>query len=211
LGGYIYQCKLRHKNQLPHRVFQVFCQSQCVLNTHVSANDKVLFGRVDVKRNVFAQLTSIYFREIKLKITISQSRDNQKMCNICKDVLQDFSIEHTEALCPLRNSRYCSYCAQYGHLTKSCPAKPSRMFREPAYLEQLIPYSDLKEFNITTKTPIKYLKPEEPQQLLEIKDDDRVISAYLAARAIKIQKGFTKREMLEEYAKQNNKRVVYIQ
>jgi hypothetical protein len=84
------------------------------------------------------------------------------------------------------------------------------MFREPAYLEQLIPYSDLKEYNITTKTPIKYKKPEEPQQLLEIKDDDKVITAYLLARSIKTQKGFTKRQTLEEYAKLNNKRVVYI-
>jgi len=132
------------------------------------------------------------------------------MCSICKEVLQDFEIIHTEALCPLRNSRYCSYCAQYGHLTKSCPAKPSKMFREPAYLEQLIPPSDLKEFNITTKTPIKYKTPDEPQQLLEIKDDDKVIAAYLAARSIKAQRGFTKRQSLEEYAKLQNKRVVYI-
>jgi hypothetical protein len=133
------------------------------------------------------------------------------MCSICKDTLQDFEIIHVEALCPLRNSRYCSYCAQYGHLTKTCPAKPSRMFREPAYIEQLIPYSDLKEFNITSKTPIKYKVPEEQQQLLEIKDDDKVIAAYLAARSIKIQKGFTRRQTLEEYAKLNKKRVVYIQ
>jgi hypothetical protein len=85
------------------------------------------------------------------------------------------------------------------------------MFREPAYLEQLIPYSDLKEYNITTKTPIKYKHAiEEPQQLLEIKDDDKVITAYLLARSIKSQKGFTKRQTLEEYAKLNNKRVVYI-
>lgn len=133
------------------------------------------------------------------------------MCSICKTVLQDFSIEHTEALCPLRNSRYCSYCAKYGHLTKSCPAKPARMFREPAYLEQLIPPSVLKEYGITSKTQIKnFSLPEEPQQLLEIKDDERVIAAYLAARSIKPQKGFTRRETLEEYAKLNNKRVVYM-
>jgi hypothetical protein len=132
------------------------------------------------------------------------------MCNICHNTLQDFSVDHTEALCPLRNSRYCSYCAQYGHLTKSCPAKPSRMFREPAFLEQLISPSDLKELNITSKTPIKYKSVEEPQQLLEIKDDDRVIAAYLIARSIKILKGFTKRHTLEEYAKLNNKRVVYV-
>ncbi len=132
------------------------------------------------------------------------------MCSICATVLQDFGIEHTEALCPLRNSRYCSYCAQYGHLTKSCPAKPLRKMREPVYLEQLIPYSDIKEFGITSKTPIKGQKADEPQQLLEIKDNDQVISAYLVARAIKIQKGFTRRQTLEEYAKLNNKRVVYI-
>jgi hypothetical protein len=132
------------------------------------------------------------------------------MCSICKESLQDFSLEHTELLCPLRNSRYCSYCAQYGHLTKACPAKPKRMFREPAYLEQLIPYSELKELNITSKTSIKYNKREEPQQLLEIKDDEKVIAAYLAARSVKVQKGFTKKHTLEEYAKLNNKRVVYI-
>jgi hypothetical protein len=133
------------------------------------------------------------------------------MCDICRNILQDFSIEHTEVLCPLRNSRYCSFCAQYGHLTKSCPAKPSRMFREPIYLEQLIPYSDLKEYNITSKTPIKNKKIEEPKQLLEIKDDDKVIGAYLAARSIKLQRGFTRRQTLDEYAKLNNKRVIYIQ
>jgi hypothetical protein len=85
------------------------------------------------------------------------------------------------------------------------------MFREPVYLEQLIPYSDLKEYNITSKTQIKYKKVEEPQQLLEIKDDDKVISAYLLARSVRNQRGFTKRQTLEEYAKLNNKRVVYVQ
>jgi hypothetical protein len=85
------------------------------------------------------------------------------------------------------------------------------MFREPAYLEQLISPSDLVEYNITSKTPIKSKKTDEPQQLLEIKDDDKVIAAYLGARSVKIQRGFTKRQTLEEYAKINNKRVVYIQ
>jgi len=132
------------------------------------------------------------------------------MCSNCKDILEDFGIEHTVALCPLRNSWYCSYCAIYGHLTKSCPAKPSILFREPAYIEQLIPYSDLKEYNITTKTPIRTQLIEKEQRLLEIKDSDKVIAAYLAARSVKIQRGFTKRQTLEEYAKLENKRVVYI-
>lgn len=132
------------------------------------------------------------------------------MCSNCKDILQDFDIVHTVALCPLRNSWYCSYCAIYGHLTKSCPAKPSILFIKPAYIEQLIPYSDLKEYNITSKTPIKTPLLEQEQRLLEIKDSDKVIAAYLAARSVKIQRGFTKRQALEEYAKTENKRVVYI-
>ena len=132
------------------------------------------------------------------------------MCSNCTDILEDFGIEHTIELCPLRNSWYCSYCAIYGHLTKSCPAKPSILFRKPAYIEQLIPYSDLKEYNITSKTPIRTPLLEQEQRLLEIKDSDKVIAAYLAARSVKIQRGFTKRQTLEEYAKTENKRVVYI-
>jgi hypothetical protein len=88
-----------------------------------------------------------------------------------------------------------------------CPAKP--IYREPTYLEQLIPPSELKEYNITSRTPITY-KQEEPQQLLEIKDNDKVITAYLLARSVKIQKGYTKRDIIEEYAKLNNKRLVYV-
>jgi len=129
------------------------------------------------------------------------------VCTICNKVIPDFGVKHQKSLCPLGNSRYCSNCAKYGHTTKMCPAKP--IFQEPTYLEQLIPHSELKEFNITSKTLIKY-KGEEPHQLLEIKDDDKVIMAYLAARSIKIKKGFTKRNTIEEYAKLNNKRLVYI-
>ena len=138
------------------------------------------------------------------------------MCSNCTNILEDFGIQHNVALCPLRNSWYCSYCAIYGHLTKSCPAKPSILFRKPAYIEQLIPYLDLKEYNITTHTPIrtplleKEQEQEQEQRLLEIKDSDKVIAAYLAARSVKIQRGFTKRQALEEYAKIENKRVVYI-
>ena len=131
------------------------------------------------------------------------------MCNNCTDILEDFGIEHSVALCPLRNSWYCSYCAIYGHLTKSCPAKPSILFCKPAYIEQLIPYLDLKEYNITSQTPIRTTLEQEPL-LLEIKDSDKVIASYLAARSVKIQRGFTKRQALEEYAKIENKRVVYI-
>lgn len=129
------------------------------------------------------------------------------MCSICRVILQDYSVDHDEGMCPLRNSRYCSYCAKTGHLTKKCPAKPK--FCEPTYMEQLIPPSELKAFNITSKTPIKY-KLEEPQEFIEILNNDKVIVAYLVARSIK----FTpkdKRLKLEEYAALNNKRLIYIE
>jgi hypothetical protein len=138
------------------------------------------------------------------------------MCKICAKVLHGFEIEHTEQTCPLRISRYCSYCAQYGHLTSQCPAKPSILFRKPAYLEQLIPPSELDEFGIKTKTPIKYKgkaqEKDEPQQLLEIKDDDRVIIAYLISHSLKIsRKSKENRMILEEYANLQNKRLIYVQ
>jgi len=114
-----------------------------------------------------------------------------------------------ESQCPLRKSCYCSICAKYGHYTIACPAKPSRLFCEPIYVEQLISPSDLKEFQITTQTLLPQCVREEPQALLEIKDDNKVISAYLSARSIKNIGGISKlRHTLEEYAKTQNKRVV---
>jgi len=94
-------------------------------------------------------------------------------------------------------------------LTKACPAKPSRYFTEPAFVEQLISPSDLKEFKITTRTPLPVTQQEEPPQLLEIADNDKAIAAYLSARSIK-GKGSNKRRILEEYAESIHKRVVYI-
>jgi len=131
------------------------------------------------------------------------------MCSICKPILKNVKIEHSQSLCPIANSRYCSNCAQYGHLTKSCPAKPSRYFTEPVFVEQLIAPSDLREFHITSRTPLPITIREEPPQLLEIADNDKAIAAYLSARSIK-GKGSNKRRILEEYAESIGKRVVYI-
>ena len=130
------------------------------------------------------------------------------MCSVCSKEFPDFGLEHTEQFCPFRNSRYCSYCASYGHLTKSCPAKPARMFREPCYVEQLIPPSELKENNIASITLLPMQK-EDVRRIIYIKEDDKTIASYLHTKAFKIPKGFTKKDALEEYAKQTNQRVVY--
>ena len=141
----------------------------------------------------------------------------RSMCSICIETLPSFGVEHTELLCPVRNSRYCSYCAQYGHLTKLCPAKPLRMYREPCYVEQLIPPTELLKYNITSRTPLRNqeeadaeAEAEKPRQLLEIKDNDKVIASYLTSMSIKVPKGYTKKQALEEFAKLKNKRLVYI-
>jgi hypothetical protein len=131
------------------------------------------------------------------------------MCSICKPILKDVKIAHEEFVCPIRNSRYCSNCAQYGHLTKSCPAKPSRYFTDPIFVEQLIGPSILKEFKITTRTPLPISIREETPQILEIADNDKAIAAYLSARSIK-GKGSNKRRILEEYAESIHKRIVYV-
>lgn len=129
------------------------------------------------------------------------------MCKLCQDVLGDLALPHDETDCPLQKSFYCSTCAKYGHLTNKCPAKPSARFTEPCFVEQLIPTSLMKEYNIISRTPIPLKKKEESQRLLEILDDDRVIAAYLAAHSIKSKH---KRHALEEYARQQNMRVVYL-
>lgn len=129
------------------------------------------------------------------------------MCKHCQDVLGDLALQHDESKCPLQKSYYCSTCAKYGHLTAKCPAKPSVYYTEPCFVEQLIPSSLLKEYNITTRTPIPLKKEDVTPRLLEIQDDDRVIAAYLAARSIKSK---NKRHALEEYARQQNMRVVYL-
>ena len=143
------------------------------------------------------------------------------MCSICRPILVDFSAKHGEAHCPLRTSSYCSYCADYGHLTKNCPAKPSRLFTEPIYVEQLLSPSDREEYKITSRTLLPKQIKEDPPQLLEVEDNDKVIAAYLAARSIKLQqkpsknrkissKTLTLRYTLEEHAKLNKMRVVYV-
>lgn len=80
---------------------------------------------------------------------------------------------------------------------------------KPCYLEQLIPPSILKENNITSKTLIVY--KEEPQRLLKIKDDKKVIKEYLKSVSFRMSCNTEKdaKKAIEEYAKQTNQRVVY--
>lgn len=136
-------------------------------------------------------------------------------CQICSKIFQDFSIEHTETQCPVRMSRYCSHCAQYGHLTSTCPAKPQRWATHPVYMEQLIAPTDLRKYNINTKTLINTLidpRKRDNSGILEVKDSDGAIADFLQNKSIKLSKKAKENKLkLHEYAQLNSKRIVLVQ
>lgn len=77
------------------------------------------------------------------------------MCTICSSTLINFGINHIELDCPLRKSRYCSICAQYGHLTKSCPQIKKRLLfikDSEATIKEF-----LSKYNIRYKKKDRYL------------------------------------------------------
>lgn len=103
------------------------------------------------------------------------------MCSKCQNVLVGFSISHAVSDCPLLHSSYCSICCSYGHLTDDCPDHEVLQKRRATYVEQLVPPSLLKRYNITTQTPLEYPnEPKERQQpVLEIERTDKAIRQVL--------------------------------
>jgi hypothetical protein len=82
-------------------------------------------------------------------------------------------------------------------------------------VEQLIPCGLLKQYNITTQTLLPTVKSpvESTRGFLEIKDDDRVIRAFLVARGQigpRTENSTMIRDALMKYAKAENKRLIYI-
>ena len=145
-------------------------------------------------------------------------RSNQPtpMCDNCKSPPYSFrGTRHEQVACPFKTSQYCSWCAIYGHTMTTCPAPPSTFYTEPCYVEQLIPSSLLKQYNITTQTLLPTVKPpvESTRGFLEIKDDDKVIRAFLVARGQigpRTENSTMIRDALMKYAKAENKRLIYI-
>jgi hypothetical protein len=136
------------------------------------------------------------------------------MCDYCKKEHPGFLFEHTVIECPFKRSLYCSSCASYGHTLDTCPAKPADFYTKPCFLEQLIPFSLRELYNITTRTLLPDVMPYESKEgLLEIEDDPVLIRAYLQARQL-IKNRQTShalmRDILQQYAKEQNKRLVFI-
>lgn len=84
------------------------------------------------------------------------------MCKNCEHILVGYTINHTEANCPLTRSRYCPSCAKRGHTQQACPKKPNKLTQLSVHL----PPSNLHE-------------QEEDMNLVELKNRDCIIREYL--------------------------------
>lgn len=112
------------------------------------------------------------------------------MCSRCVDKISTFYVKHKEAKCPLYASYYCGLCAKYGHLQATCP-------RQKAVLSKKLVVSE------------EAVEIEDPKEVLEIKDDNQVIAAFLAARGLPVsKKAAENRETLEEYAEDEDLELV---
>ncbi len=144
------------------------------------------------------------------------------MCDKCKTVAPGYMFQHELSRCPFAAGLLCTWCATYGHTSDTCPSPPSKRYTEPAFLEQLVPFSMLLEHNITTRTPLPIQStPMTPTTttttdgVIEIEDDNTVIRQFLRNKGLSCPRADTKgattkiRNILFNYAKQQNKRVVY--
>jgi hypothetical protein len=118
-----------------------------------------------------------------------QQATTAKMCRHCSHM--PFASHHAETACPYAASFFCAHCSNYGHQTSTCP-NPRTLFTEPQFIEQLIPTHLLTQYNLTTTTPFKAIKPTATTTVaapapvyLELPDDDTLIRKYLANQGYK--------------------------
>lgn len=135
------------------------------------------------------------------------------MCSKCENVLIGFSIPHATTNCPLLHSSYCSVCCSYGHLTDECPDHEVLQNRKATYVEQLVPPSLLRRYNITTQTPLEY--PNEPrprgEPLLEIEETDKAIRQVLMNYSIQPSGRMKEnRRLLKQLSDEIGRKLVYL-
>ena len=143
------------------------------------------------------------------------------MCDNCKHPPLSFrGDKHEPIACPFKTSQYCSWCAIYGHTRGTCPAKPSKFYTEPCYVEQLLPVTTLKQYNIISKTLLPTVTPpvetevtEATTGFLEITNNDKIIKAFLVSRGLigpRTENSTVFRTALMNYAKSENKRLIFL-
>ncbi len=134
----------------------------------------------------------------------------QPRCTACRSVLGSLVKRHTTDQCPLRASLYCGLCASYGHSPAGCPDTVTRGYREPQYVEQLLPASLLESYNIRTQTPLENapanLTPEEPM-VWEVHDSEESLRATLTNLGVKPMICQEKGKKEQRELKENKKRL----
>lgn len=105
-------------------------------------------------------------------------------CTGCRSILGSLVKSHSADACPLRRVVYCGLCASYGHSPQDCPDSLTMAYRQPHYVEQLVPPSLLSEFGITSSTPL-YGSPsikELPDKcIMEVPETEEAIRAAIIA------------------------------
>ena len=106
-------------------------------------------------------------------------------CIQCRPILGRLTKRHSPDACPLLKGSYCGLCASYGHSPATCPDRTTRQFREPQFLEQLIPHTLLEQYGIVTATPLSgvYTSATVPamDSILEIPETDEALRAAVLA------------------------------
>ena len=93
---------------------------------------------------------------------------------------------HLTDACPLRKGSYCGMCASYGHSPANCPDGVTRSYREPQFVEQLIPPSLIEQYGITTRSPLPGVAKQKPNEwLMEVPETDEGLRAALVAAGVK--------------------------
>jgi hypothetical protein len=133
-------------------------------------------------------------------------------CTACRPVLGRLVRRHTPDACPLLKGSYCGMCASYGHSPATCPDRITRSFREPQFVEQMIPAGLLEQYGITTCTPLPPLVGAAaplPPAILEIPETDEALRAAVLAAGGKPmicqEKGRTEKKELAENKKRLQK------
>jgi hypothetical protein len=147
------------------------------------------------------------------------------MCDHCKQIAPGYAFEHKDR-CPFLMGLLCNRCARFGHTADTCQIQESE-YAHPNYEEQLVPPTYLDKHSITTRVPILSVRSSIPlpdipsiskrstNGVIEIEDDNVVIRQFLRNRRIPCPRPDTKgaykrlRDILEAYAKKQNKRVEY--
>ena len=189
-------------------------------------NTFTLTDHLEVTKNITAaDNISSAIREVKETQEKNKRKIQQgaipEFCTECREILPNFMIPHLPTSCPVRNSLYCGFCSRYGHTSKTCDVAPPPWAKNVTYVEQLIPSDTLKQYKIKTKTPlcssipstipgINEKIPNGPETI-ELRDNDKLIKAWLRARGVPATENHRKnKELLQQFADRHGRVLVYL-